>query len=502
MKRTLQRWQRSQREKYNALLVTACAGTWSPQRKADTFGTDNKCQCGERGDDFHRIWGQCKARSKDIEAELRKSDHLKDKAARGKETVPALWLRGLTPKVMTTPPICRTTADTERAIGEAAMQGGRLKAEGDQPLVLYTDGSGGQFGHDPRYSRCGWAWARLEAQGATKIKEGWADVRFRVSDSHFGPLPGTRQTNNRAELWAFKSALTHTEGNLIVWTDSEILIKGWRAMQEGKKPKKNLDIWQEIEKEAKQRGTGKVTLQHIESHISAEEAKAKGYPAHAWFGNKAADTLAGEAAETEGHRIDPGEITLYEWVRATSNLIAQRIATTTKEALERNAKDKEKKETLTTAEFKQATKKREITEMISQTKHSIKEDKGRWRCTKCGESIQRKGGDKEMRKHWLQGDCKARGQMQECKDRQAMDAKVGLRVCDRLAHTSHNLVFSAAQAKWFCRACGATCVEQGGYISSKLGAECQGKPTNPSAAHVLNRMVQSLPRPDRAGISR
>ena len=66
---------------------------------------------------------------------------------------------------------------------------------------------------DRRYRRCGWGWALMR------------NDQLRAAAR--GPLPGARQTNNRAELWALLHALQSSEGTVTYWTDSEVLLRGW-----------------------------------------------------------------------------------------------------------------------------------------------------------------------------------------------------------------------------------------------------------------------------------
>eukprot|EP00959_Pyramimonas_sp_CCMP1952_P467458 9491644-Pyramimonas_sp.AAC.1 len=90
---------------------------------------------------------------------------------------------------MTCPPP-RTTERSHTCDGD--IQHGQLIADG-VPLHFCGDGSGGAMSADRRCRRCGWGWACM------------SDTTVRAATR--GPLPGPRQTNNRAEIWALLSVL-------------------------------------------------------------------------------------------------------------------------------------------------------------------------------------------------------------------------------------------------------------------------------------------------------
>ncbi|CAK0839009.1 unnamed protein product [Prorocentrum cordatum] len=174
---------------------------------------DDLCERGTKEDDFHRTCGNCTAR---------RTQHITDKttglvtrAGRGAEEVPAFWQRGLTPKAWTVPPTCETT-EQESLIGLSAQED-RLRAPEGDTLTASGDGSEGEYTNDGRYRRCGGGWAILDTQGRTRS--------FEVKTAKFGPLPGAKQSNNRAELWAVTSCLEATSGKLHYWTDSKVTLR-------------------------------------------------------------------------------------------------------------------------------------------------------------------------------------------------------------------------------------------------------------------------------------
>eukprot|EP00959_Pyramimonas_sp_CCMP1952_P374365 7840189-Pyramimonas_sp.AAC.1 len=82
----------------------------------------------------------------------------------------------------TCPGPCSTPA-SETCIGEA-IGDHRLRAEGEEPLVIYGDGSGGERSGDIWYVRCGWAWVRfnLGADGERHLAAGKRGPPYQAQD--------------------------------------------------------------------------------------------------------------------------------------------------------------------------------------------------------------------------------------------------------------------------------------------------------------------------------
>ena len=196
---------------HGALLTAACAGTWTKERKCQAFGGDDLlCERGQQEDDSHRFRGHCSAsQERDIRA---KTAGLERRAKRGAESCPAFWLRGLTPRTRAAPPPC--DAQGQEALAGERLQTRRLRGRGGEALVASGDGSGGGHSNDERNRRCGLGWTALDTEG----RAGNSPVRA----AKFGPLPGARQTHNRAELRAFIGCAGPTEGPLVFWADSEV----------------------------------------------------------------------------------------------------------------------------------------------------------------------------------------------------------------------------------------------------------------------------------------
>ncbi|CAK0792836.1 unnamed protein product [Prorocentrum cordatum] len=186
------------------------------------------------------------------------------RAEAGVAGAPAFWLRGLTPKAWTVPPPC-STEEQETPLGQC-LQGGRLRAPEGGRLTICGDGSGGEYSSDVRHRRCGWSWVMLDTRGRTRDFPTWA--------AKFGPLPGSRQSNNRAELWSLINCLEPTCGGMTFWTDSEITLVGWHARRD-ERPEgaANCDLWRRVRRAIAERGGGReiITLRHLDSHLTETE---------------------------------------------------------------------------------------------------------------------------------------------------------------------------------------------------------------------------------------
>ena len=156
---------------------------------------------------------------------------------------------------------------------------------------------------------------------------GKGDQSCAVRAAAQGPLPGLRQSNNRAEIYSLLHALRSTGAKITFWSDSEILCKGWRRRRFAQKRyhRGNRDLWRLIGVELQTREGAElaIDLRHIQSHLDYIVAMAKGYAPEAWHDNAPADERAGAAAEA--HQLPAGRLSCFEWMRATGHLVRQRI---------------------------------------------------------------------------------------------------------------------------------------------------------------------------------
>ena len=480
LRRHLQSLRRNgKHQQFGVLLATACAGSWSPARRNEVYPeTTALCACGEIADDFHIIWGCCPCRPD--HAMYRKTDHLRDRAERGKTEQAAFWLRGITPRNWSCPPAC----DSEPAAhyeGEAAHlregdANSRLRPGPGERLLVCGDGSGGEYGSDPRYRRCGWAWALMGAEAGPHIVRAAAQ----------GPLPGPRQTNNRAELYAFLHTLRSTHGPLTYWTDSDILKRGWDRRRHAARRfhRGNGDLWRMIAKELRSREGGELDIDvaHINSHIDLETALTKGWPPEAWHGNAAADHRAGEAAAA--HQIPEQRMACFEWVRATSHLVRQRIIQAQLDALSATPPwswHEKQPARAKRAEAKQ--QKATFFQLVHTSPHALtKMATGGWKCTTCLQCI---GGKQRgaAERDWLK----------RCTGPPPPPAAYGsnrgrsIMLKGKYSHGSHELRWSRWKSMHFCGNCGGTAKA---HISSKMASQCKGRPPTSSQRCVLDGLIR------------
>ena len=287
------------------------------------------------------------------------------------------------PKKWTTPDPC----DTEYA-EEGTGNCEQIEAAEGAELHIYGDGSGGPQASDARYRRCGWAWTVLDPAG-------------HVAASKRGPLAGPRQSSNRAEIQAFISAVRSSRGPMTYWTDSEVLCRGWRRRRHlhRRNADSNADLWQQVGKAVADRGPGDIQIHWIESHMSWRLAQAKGVPLHAWRGNRAADELAGQAAEA--HSLPDSRLSLYEWMRATAALVHRRL---TRAALDGFAMDPPMTATekQLKRQMRQAAKaaRTEKSDWLKSSPHALKATSSRWECKLCGQAVSKQATNPVL-KSWL-----------------------------------------------------------------------------------------------------
>jgi len=445
-------------QRHGALLTAACAGTWTQKRKADAYGTPDLCECGQVEDDYHRIWGNCPCRKEHVI--YQKTDHLKGRAYDGQFATAAFWLRGITPRQMTCPPPCDTDP-TDTREGEAIN--GILTGTNLDPLQICGDGSGGAMSSDRRYRRCGWGWALM--------REGQVRAAAR------GPLPGARQTNNRAELWALLHALQSSTGTMIFWTDSEVLIRCWRQRryQVKRYHRGNGDIWRLIKEAIQTRGgtAEDISIHHMRSHTEWEEADARGVPRWAWKGNREADERADQAAEE--HAIPAAQLNCYEWARAVGQLVRQRITQATFDVIERrqpmtwDERDQLRKE----AKLKKGPTKT-FDQLAQDSTHTLTKTSTGWKCTACAQSaIKRRTS---MARWWLATRCSA----------STAEVPRSFSLKGRCAHHTHHMTWSRKEKGHFCYNCGGTAKQ---YISDKLAEDCK-PPQDKSRGHYVVRALR------------
>ena len=181
-----------------------------------------------------------------------------------------------------------------------------------------SDGSGGAHGRDPRLRRAGWSWVILRGDGG-------------VIGSTSGGLAGDEaQTVPRAELYAathFLANVTVAAGvEVELHVDNKYVVDTMQALAAGWRPNTSTlhgDLWALAARHAEQLTSGRIKIVKIKSHLSAAEAKDRGYKHLGWKANDVADKLADEAADRCGH--SPGDLSLVESLDEAASLVARRL---------------------------------------------------------------------------------------------------------------------------------------------------------------------------------
>ena len=268
------------------------AGLFLGQRRLSTWPdipTDCCCpRCGAPHTEAHAFW-HCPSLNTHEHPAVQNSQYLAPKAraqlaaARPQE---AFWLRGLLPVNVVMgiePPKLQQETVLEPAEAEMGYAG-----------EVCTDGSGGRHTSRPFLRRCGWC--AIQLTGSERLF------------AAYGPLPGSKQTSARAELYAVVQVAANMVGDVRLWTDHEAIprILSSQPMLGKAELLENSDLWIML-RESLQHSVHKLEVRWINSH-SDRDVKEHGIghdpdiPMHAYEGNKLADDLARKGADE--HEVD------------------------------------------------------------------------------------------------------------------------------------------------------------------------------------------------------
>ena len=286
-----------------------------------------------------------------------------------------------------------------------------------------------------------------------------------------------RQTNNRAEIYAFLDMIDHTQGDVHYVTDSSVLLAGWQKgrARRGGDAGSNKDLWFAIAGAIEERGEGAITMSKIESHTDFKEDTNL----EEWIGNEVADVLAKAGAAF----IEPdrNEVQACEWALATLHLIHLRLAVVTQQAIEDDPREDKRMERR--KEASQAGQKEEdevkkrrkrtmaarkqrtaLVELNKISPHTLTEEgqdiRSRMvRCLTCGQRCARQEGEDALLA-WARTPC----------SREATEE--GLNGLPPW-HDSHACVYWQRRRQWMCTRCGG-CTSTGWKGRLQLLAEpCQ-----------------------------
>ena len=340
-KRLLRRLTTDDPALHGSALVALTGGSWPQARRhaAQLPGVESAtcpfCWRGA-GTSFHQAW-ECPILCPPECPAVRDSQHLLPEARLHWRELPVFWLRGLVPKSLTRPP---EPAPAAALVASAAFRGGgdfrigpfqsqefewalapHLPPDADVAFV-FTDGSGGSASSDPRLRRCGF--------GAALIAP---CEEFRPVSGLAGCLEGPVQTVPRAELRAIievcRRATQIPGGLLVIFTDSELCVLGFRAGPSQGPLSENFDLWEEFW-QARSALVGLCQIRWTKGHAAARDIERRRSTAWQAAGNRVADELAGCGA---------AEAALPAWwheqvrsVDQTASLVLARLARTTQRA--------------------------------------------------------------------------------------------------------------------------------------------------------------------------
>ncbi|CAK0864046.1 unnamed protein product, partial [Prorocentrum cordatum] len=303
---------------------------------------------------------------------------------------------------------------------------------------------------------------------------------------------GLRQTNNRAELFSLISFVNATEGKASFWTDSEVTCLGWAARREETTwlGCTNGDLWHQLGEAIRARGGDRndISVHHLNSHMTEQEAIAKGITRRIWAGNQAAGQYADAGAKT--HAISDTEMSCYEWVKATAHLVRLRIAATTKDVITRRPPDeKEMRE----ARRAQAKKRRQDTvrkkDLLGDnhsrrppTQHVLARDRRGtgWTCITCWQSVSSTTTAQNIHS-WLTQECSG-----PPPETAITVTKFGIE-----SHPAHKLRRLRRHNRWFCEKCGGATTE---LIAKKLQEPCCGHTACDSGHYRLQGWLRQAAR--------
>ncbi|CAK0856487.1 unnamed protein product, partial [Prorocentrum cordatum] len=468
---------KGEHDKVGAHLACLTGGVWPRQRVAD-LGLeieDVTCpRCGEAPETWqHRMW-ECKCN--ELIEECQKSKHLEEKAVRGVEEVPCLWLRGILPKSWTQIPPppepgtemweqfgnlerLRVTAPsgTHRPPSQPVWQwragstdlGEANPVDDGGWLIAAGDASGGEYTMDPRLRRVAWGWVVMQPEN---VNEPMVVAGARAA------LGGWRQSVNRGELTALKELMVATANYKRVQyiADSSYVMRGVEKLRRGKMPKTHIDLWNELKVAMVGR---ELWMIKVESHMSAVEAVAAGIDPISYLGNSLADSFVDGIIERV--QVARGDALRVGWCDGIASLIRSRGYATLMAAIEVEPSMAPSRPQRHEAYLKKQRRK----ERLTNTQHVIEEvnDGKQFRCTRCGSLVPVVGADTDR---WLEGKCVklVREQASEFGA-----SSLGVQVGHQRAHPSHQLNYNEELGLHYCLKCGCIARENMRSLAMECG---------------------------------
>ena len=225
--------------------------------------------------DFHRAYCCKPAMLKAEQWLVKRTVHFAALAEQGiREGFAAYWLRGIVPAAWTRLAPEPLEFVQEEAYGQAEGLAVEHRIRAD---LVGVDGTGTT--NDPRTRRCGWSVVYLDQKENSAVNPAGININYDImlGGAWTGNLVG-EQTVPRSELMALIQAMDKTAGDITVVSDCASVVDGFNLGRYAAPDGENADLWYELSRALKQRGTGKVQVVKIESHLTAARLQELGCP--------------------------------------------------------------------------------------------------------------------------------------------------------------------------------------------------------------------------------
>ena len=385
-----------------------------------------------------------------------------DEIFESKVTQPQTESRALEQKAQESSP---TKSSTEVAPSPASLascggdKGHLSRKPGQYQGEVCTDGSGGVHASHPTLRRCGWAAV-------------WLGNNNKPMIGHSAPLPGTKQTSARAELYAVREVVLMREGPTTIWTDHLAVVNIYKADPRLLRAEllENSDLWIDIRDSLDTPGSPTLRMEWVNSHADEVE-DGLGYspdiPMHIYAGNQEADELARIAAEQ--HQVPHAVAEQQQELEEMAVAVNKRLAVLAVEAVQALPE--------LPARPPQEPKQRPTTEVnikiaLNTTDHDVVLlPNGSWHCLSC---LGRSSAQRKQQAQWLNDPCSGEAQ----------------RAAKGMPHHTHSLDSSPEGLVW-CVKCGSW----SGGVYRALRRRCTENPRTGLQRLCLRRIEQGLKPP-------
>ena len=330
------------------------------------------------------------------------------------------------------------------------------------------DASGGEFTSDPRLRRVGFA---------TVFLEFWRDgteLRWRTLELRAGGVAG-RQTVNRGELVALLEFARRVLGVARFVTDSGYVARGFAKIVLGRLPATNQDLWRDLKHLVDQRDLTLVVIKR-ESHMPFSAVEAGLIPPEDYVANALADAAAEGAAEAVA--VDSMHASSVQYVDSMASQVRIRATAALRACAEQDRRTREKVPLEAPAPRVLRTS---FLSCLAASEHQVASESitraCRLQCSTCMQSVPRRRA-----RAWLATPCSPPLRPSP----QALaPATPSVQIGNRVAHSSHRMLFEASMRFWYCSCCG----KYAALTMRELAAECKLRATR-SGRQNLDRIAK------------